>query len=534
MSKLSSIKKYLTKAFRHGEKQHVFIVIFASTVLTLSLLIVSRANTSIVKAINTQVVINPFEDAHVRADIPTTNYGTRTAIEVDGSPLETTYLKFNLPSADTLLSATLRLYVTNSSGGPVSVRSVTDNTWQESTITYNTRPLVGSAFSTFNGGSSGTWIEVNVTSGLTGKLGQTVSLAMDETNSDGIFFSSKESSTNRPELILQLQTSDPSPTPASTIVPTVPPLPTPTPIVEPTPTIDPTTPPIEPTPTPVSSSDPIIVAAGDMVADLSKTPGSKHVAVSDLIISINPAAVLALGDVQYENGEYTNFTRYYEPSWGRFVNITYPTVGNHEYNSPNTAAQGYFDYYTQKFGGEGNTSQRPGARGQGYYSFDVGNWHLIALNTQCSKAGGCGVGSPQERWLRADLAAHTNRCVLAFWHIPLYSSGGRANSNSKAFWQALYDFNADLVLTGHDHTYERFAPMNANSGLDNVRGIRSFVVGTGGKNHTNKANNAPNSQLFNNDSFGVLKLTLHPESYDWQFQSIPGNTLSDSGSASCN
>jgi hypothetical protein len=196
--------------------------------------------------------------------------------------------------------------------------------------------------------------------------------------------------------------------------------------------------------------------------------------------------------------------------------------GNHEYNTAN--ASGYFSYF-------GNRTSPPG-----YYSFDIGSWHLVALNSNCSAVGGCGTGSPQAQWLRADLAAHPNACTLAYWHHPLFNSGaehGGTDTTYTAFWQALYDANADVVLVGHEHVYERFAPQTPSGALDQARGIRQFTVGTGGKSLYRFGGILANSQVRSDDTFGVLKIALNPTSYDWQFVPEAGKTFTDNGSTSC-
>jgi hypothetical protein len=288
------------------------------------------------------------------------------------------------------------------------------------------------------------------------------------------------------------------------------------------------------------AGDPVIAAAGDVACDPSNSSfnggnGSSSSCrmryTSDLIVNGNYAGVIALGDNQYYCGGYSAYVQSYDLSWGRVKSITHPSVGNHEYltsggtgcDSTNTGAAGYFKYF----------GAAAGQQGQGYYSLDIGAWHLVALNSNCSSAGGCGTGSPQYNWLQADLAAHTTACTLAYWHIPLYSSGGRASSNMRTLWQVLYDNNADLVLEGHDHTYERFAPQNATAGLDTARGLRSFIVGTGGANHTSFTTVAANSEVRDASTFGILAVTLHPTSYDWQFIPEAGKTFTDSGSTSC-
>jgi acid phosphatase type 7 len=189
----------------------------------------------------------------------------------------------------------------------------------------------------------------------------------------------------------------------------------------------------------------------------------------------------------------------------------------------------YFDYWN----GVGNANGPAGKRSQGYYSFDVGTWHIIALNSQCSEAGGCNVGNPQYTWLAQDLKDHPNRCTLAFYHIPVFSSGGRASPSMQQIFKLLYDNNVDLVLNGHDHIYERFAPQNPSGQLDTARGIREFIIGTGGANHTFIATVQPNSEVRNALTFGALKLTLHPDSYDWKFMPVAGSSFNDAGTTTC-
>ncbi len=189
----------------------------------------------------------------------------------------------------------------------------------------------------------------------------------------------------------------------------------------------------------------------------------------------------------------------------------------------------YYDYWN----GIGKASGPAGDRSQGYYSFDIGTWHLISLNSQCSEAGGCNSGSPQYTWLQQDLQNHANKCTLAYYHIPVFSSGGRANNNMLQIYTLLYNNKVDVVLDGHDHIYERFAPQDPSGVADPDHGIREFIVGTGGANHTSIATIQPNSEVRNVDTFGALKLTLHPDRYDWQFIPVAGKTFTDSGTTLC-
>jgi chitodextrinase len=289
-----------------------------------------------------------------------------------------------------------------------------------------------------------------------------------------------------------------------------------------------------------ATGDPVIAVAGDIACDPANgsfnggngtSSACKQAATAQLIQGMDASSVLLLGDNQYYCGGYNAFTGSYDHSWGAFKSITHPSVGNHEYltsggtdcDAQNAGANGYFTYF----------GSAAGQRGQGYYSIDIGAWHLIALNSNCGDAGGCSATSPQGQWLAADLAAHQNMCTLAYWHIPLYSSGGRANGNSRPFWQLLYDHDADLILSAHDHTYERFAPQTPSGAVDQQRGIREFIVGSGGANHTSFVTTAANSEVRNDTTFGVLKLTLHPASFDWSFVPISGQTFTDSGTTAC-
>jgi hypothetical protein len=289
-------------------------------------------------------------------------------------------------------------------------------------------------------------------------------------------------------------------------------------------------------PPPPPSTDPVIAAAGDIACDpgsssynngLGSATECRQRPTSDLVTGAGLAAVLTLGDNQYDDGALSKFQASFDPTWGRVKGIIHPAVGNHEYQS--SGATGYFDYYN----GSGNLTGAAGERGKAYYSFDIGAWHLIALNSNCSFVS-CAVGSAQEQWLRADLAAHPNACVLAYWHHPRFSSGTHGNNvSADPLWQALYDANADLVLNGHDHGYERFAPQTPAGAPDPARGMRQFVVGTGGRNHYSFPSPQPNSQVRNADTFGVLRVTLHANGYDWHFVPEAGRTFADTGTGNC-
>ena len=274
-----------------------------------------------------------------------------------------------------------------------------------------------------------------------------------------------------------------------------------------------------------------LAAAGDIACDAAAasfaggagTATECHqVSVSNAILAGNYDAVLALGDLQYNGGTASQFAGSYDPTWGRLKAITHPAVGNHEYGSSQAAP--YFQYF----------GAAAGDPAKGYYSYDLGAWHLIAINSNCSQVGGCGAGSPQEAWLRSDLAAHPGGCTLAYWHHPRFSSGQHGNDTAySAIWSDLYLAGAELVLNGHEHDYERFAPQTDTAMRNDATGIREFVVGTGGKNHYGFKTIQANSEVRDATSFGFLELTLSADAYTWKFVSDTPGGLNDTGSGTC-
>jgi len=269
-----------------------------------------------------------------------------------------------------------------------------------------------------------------------------------------------------------------------------------------------------------ADQDAVLVGAAD-IASCDNLAGAE--ATAKLIDKI-PGTVFVSGDLAYPNGSDEDFANCYGPTWGRFKDRTRPAPGNHEYNTD--GASGYVRYF----------GAAAGDPTKGYYSYELGGWHIIALNSECVKVGGCSAASPEGRWLQQDLAQHPETCTLAYFHKPLFSSGA-AHGNvpqMKPLWQMLYHAGADVVINGHDHDYERFAPQDPQVNSDPAHGIREFVVGTGGKNsHRIFAAPEPNSEVRNADAFGVLKLTLHPRSYDWEFVPEAGKSFHDSGHGGC-
>jgi hypothetical protein len=264
--------------------------------------------------------------------------------------------------------------------------------------------------------------------------------------------------------------------------------------------------------------DGVLVGAGD-IADCADLSGAE---ATEKLLARIPGTVMAVGDLAYPNGSAANFACY-DKTWGKEKSRTRPAPGNHEFRSARAT------YYFQYFGAAA------GEASKGYYSYELGNWHIVVLNSECEQVGGCGAGSAQDKWLREDLAAHPVACTLAYFHKPLFSSGGRHGNDLtvKPLWDALYNGGADVVVSGHDHDYERFAPQSPEAKADVAHGMREFVVGTGGKNHRPFEAAHANSEVRNADTFGVLKLTLQPEKYAWEFVPVDGGTFRDSGEGQC-
>ncbi len=531
------------------------------------------ANVTInVNTVSTPQTLAAAADSRVLSASPTVNSGTLTRLDVD-SPGEQSYLRFNVTGVTgTVQTATLRLFVRNSSSNAPSLY-FTDNTWTETGITWNNKPpATGAAIANVAAATAGTWSEYDLTGDVTGNGTYNFVLLPDST--DGIEYDSREG-TSPPQLVLNGGGGGPTNAPpvagddsATT--------PADTPVTinvagndtDPNGNLNPATATTTctgcATPTngaltnntngtftytpntgytgpdnftyqicdtlnacdtanvtinvyAVGTGSEVFVGAGD-IADCSRTSDD---ATANLLDNI-PGTVFTIGDSANPSGSTADYTNCWRPTWGRHQGRVHPTPGDNDYNTSSTATP-----YFANFGAAAGPA--PG----GYYSYNLGAWHIIHLNSNCSRIGGCGASSPQGQWLQADLAANPRACILATHHEPLFSSKG-GDSDMRALWTPLYAAGADVVLSGHRHNYERFAPQTPAGVVDPVRGIRQFVVGTGGSSLSSfSSSTAANSQVRNSSTHGVIKFTLHPTSYDWQFVPIAGQTFTDSGSTSC-
>lgn len=273
----------------------------------------------------------------------------------------------------------------------------------------------------------------------------------------------------------------------------------------------------------VIESAAILIGAGNVA-----TCGTNNDEKTAHIIDSIGGTVFTLGDNVFERGSDSEYQTCYAPTWGRFLSRTHPTLGNHDYANGSSDASGSFDYF----------GDRLGTRGLGYYSYDVGTWHVIVLNDKGdTDPQQRGIDAVQMQWLSADLDAHPSACTLAMWHVGLFISsnvaGWTVNSEHKPIWDLLYAKGVDVVLNGQQHNYERFAPMAPDGTIDTARGIRQFNVGTGGESVDNFTVAIHPNSVMRAAAFGVLKLTLKTNSYNWEFVPIAGATFTDSGSGTC-
>jgi hypothetical protein len=475
----------------------------------------------------------PSADGYVEADTPTTSYGggyqLNTQAPSSTTPEERTYLTFPVSGlSGPVTSATLKLYTYSTWASGVTVATA-DTSWTEPGLTWATAPATGAVVGTGKNLVVNTTVSVDVTGAVAGN--GMVGLVVTTDRPGLVKFGSREATANRPQLVVTTGGTA-TPTPTLTTTPTA----TST-TAAPSATTA-TASPTGPSPT-VTSGDPTIVAAGDIACPAGGTAGAtscQQQATSDLALSLNPTAVLPLGDEQYELGSLADFKASYGPSWGRMNAIAHPAPGNHEYgyigsSIQPTGGEGYFTYF-----GDRAHPLSPGCTKlcTSWYSWNIGAWHMISLDSQCGVVGGCNPGNPQYQWLLNDLNASTAKCTLAYWHIPLYSSSTDHQPDMQAIYSLLYQKKADVVLTGHAHFYERFAGQDGAGNADPVNGLAQFVVGSGGKSFfAMRATPAANSAAQIANTFGVLQMTLGAGGYSWKFVPSTSGGGTDAGTAAC-
>lgn len=261
----------------------------------------------------------------------------------------------------------------------------------------------------------------------------------------------------------------------------------------------------------------VILAAGDISSCVTNGDSATAALLDELA-----GTVLTLGDSVYPDGSASQFEDCFDPTWGRHLARIRPTAGNHDYHAK--AAGPYFRYF----------GEAAGDPSKGYYAYELGTWRVYSLNSNCAEIVGCGAGSPEVVWLKGDLAANPSQCVLAYWHHPRYSSAEHGSQVAvDGLWDTLYAAGAEIVLSGHDHDYERFAPQSDEDRLDEDAGIVEFVVGTGGFSHYEYRNVLPTSRARNNTTFGVLELTLLEGSWSSRFVPVAGKSYTDTASGTC-
>ncbi|MDQ1720634.1 MAG: hypothetical protein QOI26_368 [Pseudonocardiales bacterium] len=494
------------------------------------------------------LTITASADAYVRSDQASTNFGKalQLASNAASSTVMVSYLSFDVTGLSGRPTSAILSYYSQSTGvTKTAVHLVTGGTWGETSINYTNKPAYGATIASTGALTAGTRATADVSSAVTGD--GTYSFTLTTTATATRWADSREGA-NPPQLLITADLSTPTATPTASVTPTATVTPTdtstPTATVTPTDTSTPTatvtpTAAVSPTPTSAPGADPVVALAGDIACSASDVDfnggtgdaGHCHMkTTANLDQSLHPKVVLALGDEQYNSGSSSDFLASYDKSWGAVKGITRAVVGNHEYGT--SGAGGYFGYFrTAATGGSGCLSKCGG-----YYSFDLGSWHIVAINTECTRIDGgvgCASGSPQEHWLKTDLSQHSNRCTLVFGHRPRWSSNSFANADIAPLITDMVAAGVDVYASGHSHSYERFNPQNA-SGSASSTGMTQIVVGTGGSFYTGFGSVVANSAAHKSNIFGVLKMTLHPSSYDWSFVADSATPYTDSGSRNCN
>jgi hypothetical protein len=463
----------------------------AGLLLVAGLLVVAAlAPASASAALGTTLTFKASADAFVTKAQPRSNFGRSELLEV-ARPTRS-YIRFRVRGLRGRVSRALLLLKSEEGTASFKTRAARSNSWRERGITFANAPRLGRLGKAVRPRGDKAWVAADVTR-LVKRNGQ-VTLVLTASGRRTGAVASRQQGRDAPRLLVQVGgRSDPKTAAAGNVA--------------------------------CAPSDP------NFNGGLGTAAGCRQQATGDLLAGMGLDAVFMLGDGQYFCGGYDAYQSVYDPAWGRVKAITHPLIGNHDVAKtgaadcdPSGGASGYFRYF----------GAAAGDPSKGYYSFDVGAWHVIALNTNCEVVG-CLPGSAQQRWLQRDLARRGAPCTVALLHHPRYSSSYQSQRDPHhmaAIWRTLAAARVDLALAAHDHVYERFAPQNAEGGPDGA-GVREFVVGTGGHSHHPFFNVQPNSQVRNNETFGVLRTSLRPTGYSWRFLPTAGGTFTDAGSATC-
>lgn len=441
----------------------------------------TTTTTTVPEAIGEEIVVVATEDTVIDNGDPELNFGDAPVLEIeqDGADTRRALVAFDIsdiPEGGTVTRAILQLFQIDSSPEGALV-SLADGDWTGSEVTWSTAPPVGAPITPLAGGAEGAVIELDVTSAVSGN--GRVSFYLTTESEDGIDFASLEGTQQPPTLVVTVSGEG------------------------------------------SGQAGTVLVGAGDIASCDSDGDETTASLLDRVVADADQAVVFTAGDNAYEDGSEQSFINCYDPSWGRHREITRPAVGSREYRTAGASA--YFAYF-------GDAAGDPT---QGYYSYNLGGWHVIVVNSNCTEIGGCEAGSPQEVWLREDLATYSTACTVAYWHQPLFSSrSGGANPEMLPIVQALDEAEADVIISGNDHFYERFLPQEPE-GDEDEDGIVQFTVGTGGRSLDEFLGPSPNSATRFNESFGVLALTLTSGGYAWDFVTPEGTPFTDRGSGTC-
>lgn len=424
------------------------------------------------------IVVQPAADSYVLEDRPSENFGTSKHLDVDAAPYAESYLRFDVSGISQPVGrVTLRLWVVNDTDEAPTVWMSPNTTWTELGVTWNNRPALDAVASIGSGEVEvDTWLEYNLSGLVRGNGTYTIALLPNST--DGIEVASRDADENQPELLIE-------PDPSSGTVATS-----------------------------ADADIPVLLAAGDIAGcDWENDEQTAR------ILDANAGIVAPLGDLAQGDGTAEEFEDCYDPTWGRHKDRSKPVPGNHEYYSD--GAEPYFDYW----------GDRAGVAGEGWYTYELGDWQIFALNSNLDKVD----AEKQLEWLEAELASSTAMCTMAYWHHPRFSSSVRhgSNENMAPFWDLFYASGMEIVLNGHDHVYERFAPQRPDQEADPEFGIRQFTVATGGAPQRDFSKPEDNSEVRMTGVHGVLRLELLEDGYTWEFIPVADEVFTDSGSGDC-